>query len=157
MTVTSRVPDHTFRVNVLDDNTVRVLSYSPSNSTFNGNDGPLFTLDVKADHDLWGNGVVTVTNVVFSDSNYLPYYANDSQSLMTTTGVDDVTTGHARVWSSNGTLIIESAQACEALLSDMSGKAVTLAVQAGHNEWDGIGNGVWIVRIAGQSHKVIIK
>ncbi len=157
-TATSRNPDHTFVVTPITESVVRVLGYSMSNKPIGGSEGAVMTLQVLADDQMLSSRTINVTNVVLADPKSYSHFADNTQALVgSTTGVDEVSAGQARVWASEGTLFIETAAGGTAQLVNVQGMSSTLELHSGRNEYRDLDKGVWIVRIGAASHKVVIK
>ena len=58
--------DHTWMANEVENGTVRLLCYSPSNTPFSGNEGDLFYLAVKVPGDAAGDYVVKLSNTLLT-------------------------------------------------------------------------------------------
>ena len=50
---TSRAVDHSIAANMVNSNTLRFISYSPSNATFSGNDGEVFSFQLIPNIFIW--------------------------------------------------------------------------------------------------------
>ena len=73
--LTSRkADDHVVSANMIDENKLRVIAYSPSNQPFSGNSGDIVNIGLSVfGND--GNYSLNLTNVVISDSNYIDIFS----------------------------------------------------------------------------------
>ena len=62
-----------------EDNTVRVVTYSPVLMPINGNEGALFSFDIDADENFSGAGTITLSRTLFSTANGVEYRLADSE------------------------------------------------------------------------------
>lgn len=60
---------HTISSNLLSSGAIRILIASPKKTVFNGNSGALVTFDVIADANITGPKVITLSNVIASETN----------------------------------------------------------------------------------------
>ena len=70
---------HLINSYLLEDNTVRVLTYSPLLMPFDGNEGTLFSFDVVADNDFTGPGTITLSRTLFSTADGTEYRLADTE------------------------------------------------------------------------------
>lgn len=154
----SRAANHNFESATLADGTVRFLGYNMQNTELSGNEGAIITLVVKATRSLETNAAIEVAHTILATANNETYFAANTTALVgNTTGVNDMSENNAKVYSRGGTVVIESEEATVAQLVGINGTSINLAVEAGHNEYETSGQGVYIVRIGGKSHKLILK
>lgn len=141
-----------------DGATTRVLCFDKGGSTFSEGDDAVLTLTVQASDELSAQSAISITRVLFVSNDLKSVYGADTQTrVSSTTGIDDVNAASVKVWASGTTLVIESATQGIAQLVAMNGTAQQLAYGAGHNEYDNLTAGVYVVRVGGKSVKVVVK
>ncbi len=154
----ARAANHALYSGALPDGTVRVVCFNMQNANFEGNDGAIFHLVVKADKALESLATIKVQNTILATASDETYFAPSTSARVTgATAVTDVTEQVAKVYSKSGRVVIESEKATTTQLVAINGTSITLAVEAGHNEYEAPSQGVYIVRIEGKSHKLLIK
>lgn len=143
----------------LDGGQVRIIAFSLSNVNVEAGEGSVGSILVRATKQLPAQSTIQVDGIVLADAHGNTSFAAPAQSQVNnTTGITDAATeAAAKVWAADGLLVIESQEACAAQLVNVSGQVSTLLVQPGHNEYDGLSAGIYVVRVAGKSHKVVIK
>ncbi len=157
-TSTSRSDKHTFLCETQANGTACVVGYNMSNTKFKGHDGSILRITVTADKSLASEAMLTIDNIVLATATGETYYANQAQAhVNNTTGINDMEAKTANAYAHNGILVIESQNATTAQLITLNGMTQDLLVEAGHNEYDAIEHGIYIVRIEGRSFKIIIK
>ena len=154
---TSRDAEHNYQMGTVDG-AVRVVGYNLSNAAISGNEGAVITFTVKASDNLAVNSQLTIDNVVLATANGETYYAAPTVTKVgNTTGINDMVAQNAKVYTRGSVLVIESPEATMAQFVAVDGRFVTLAVNEGVNEYDALGTGIYIVNIAGKSHKIVLK
>lgn len=153
-----RIANHNVHSGTLPDGTVRVIAYNMQNADIKGNDGAIITLVVKASQALAPNDAIEVSHTVLATASDESFFAPVTIARVgNTTGVADVSQSAAKVYSQAGRVVIESAEATTAQLIAINGISINLAVEARHNEYEVPAQGVYIVRIAGKSHKLVVR
>ena len=153
-----RIANHNIHSGTLPDGTVRFIAYNMQNADIKGNDGAIITLVVKASQTLAPNDAIEVSHTVLATASDESFFAPVTVARVgNTTGVADVSQSAAKVYSQAGRVVIESAEATTAQLIAINGISINLAVEAGHNEYEAPAQGVYIVRIAGKSHKLVVR
>lgn len=153
-----RIANHNIHSGTLPDGTVRFIAYNMQNADIKGNDGAIITLVVKASQALAPNDAIEVSHTVLATASDESFFAPVTVARVgNTTGVADVSQSAAKVYSQAGRVVIESAEATTAQLIAINGISINLAVEAGHNEYEAPAQGVYIVRIAGKSHKLVVR
>lgn len=153
-----RIANHNIHSGTLPDGTVRFIAYNMQNADIKGNDGAIITLVVKANQALAPNDAIEVSHTVLATASDESFFAPVTVARVgNTTGVADVSQSAAKVYSQAGRVVIESAEATTAQLIAINGISINLAVEAGHNEYEAPAQGVYIVRIAGKSHKIVVR
>ena len=153
-----RIANHNIHSGTLPDGTVRFIAYNMQNADIKGNDGAIITLVVKASQALAPNDAIEVSHTVLATASDESFFAPVTVARVgNTTGVTDMSQSTAKVYSQAGRVVIESAEATTAQLIAINGISINLAVEAGHNEYEAPAQGVYIVRIAGKSHKLVVR
>lgn len=153
-----RIANHNIHSGTLPDGTVRFIAYNMQNADIKGNDGAIITLVVKASQALAPSDAIEVSHTVLATASDESFFAPVTVARVgNTTGVADVSQSAAKVYSQAGRVVIESAEATTAQLIAINGISINLAVEAGHNEYEAPAQGVYIVRIAGKSHKLVVR
>lgn len=153
-----RIANHNIHSGTLPDGTVRFIAYNMQNADIKGNDGAIITLVVKASQALAPSDAIEVSHTVLATASDESFFAPVTVARVgNTTGVTDVSQSAAKVYSQAGRVVIESAEATTAQLIAINGISINLAVEAGHNEYEAPTQGVYIVRIAGKSHKLVVR
>ena len=153
-----RIANHNIHSGTLPDGTVRFIAYNMQNADIKGNDGAIITLVVKASQAFAPNDAIEVSHTVLATASDESFFAPVTVARVgNTTGVADVSQSAAKVYSQAGRVVIESAEATTAQLIAINGISINLAVEAGHNEYEAPAQGVYIVRIAGKSHKLVVR
>lgn len=153
-----RIANHNIHSGTLPDGMVRFIAYNMQNADIKGNDGAIITLVVKASQALAPSDAIEVSHTVLATASDESFFAPVTVARVgNTTGVADVSQNAAKVYSQAGRVVIESAEATTAQLIAINGISINLAVEAGHNEYEAPAQGVYIVRIAGKSHKLVVR
>lgn len=152
---------HTIASRLQPDGRLRVVSYSSNNSAFKGNDGTLFTVEVKADSDFDD----TKPSEIKLENNYIvnrdetkatDYDVPDWTAIVnpSTSSIDRVGENPARIYVTDGNVLnIESPVAGSVNLVAIDGTSRRLDVAAGHNTFVIDRPGIYIVNNA----KVVIR
>lgn len=139
-----------------ESNTVAVIIYSSENQEIVGGE-TVFSFQLHADNRLATDATIETRNTRMVTLDNVLYQGTDAQTTVgNVTGVDDVTAANDKVYAHAGTLVIESSDNAVAQLVATNGVYTELAVMAGRNEFD-VNSGIYIVRLHGKSHKVIVK
>lgn len=158
MVTTQRTNAHQFAPHTNPQATTRVLCYSSATSEIEAGDGSIMRLKVTANDNLDMRSTVIIDNIVVACANGESYFAAPTTvQVANTLGVDNIASKTAQVMVQGGVLIIESYKATTAQLVTLSGMSTHLTVQAGHNQYSNLNSGIYMIRIDGATHKVIIK
>lgn len=65
-----------------EDNSIRVISYSPELTLFTGSEGPLFTFDIVAANDFAGPGTITLSRTLLSNIEGEDFRLKDTVSTV---------------------------------------------------------------------------
>jgi len=151
-----RSRDHLIQSRVRSDNTRAVL-YSMTKQPFDGNEGAVLTITVRATASLPADSHIKLTNIMLADNDNVNWHTDDLMVPVTnSTGIDDLTASADRVWATDGMLHIATNAPGVAQVVALSGVAREIALQEGENEQP-VDAGVYIVRLNGKSHKVVVK
>lgn len=66
VSLSSRKADHSISANVVSDGGLRVAAYSMNNSSFTGNSGDLFYIDIVSESTYEGEGTIEVKDILFT-------------------------------------------------------------------------------------------
>lgn len=144
-------------LNSQQDGIHRIICYTTGNQRIEGNSGAVITLRIAADQSLASEATIDINNIVLADATHPTLYAAPSQTnVSNTTGIDDMTATTCKVYAAGNVLVIETLEAGTAQLVAMNGSAQQLNLAAGRNEFTP-GNGIYVVRTGGISHKVAVK
>lgn len=144
---TRRAPKHQLVFNQLSDGRYRVIGFSPTLDSFNGNDGTLLTIKTNKK----GTGRIGIDNIHFVDLNAQEYSLNASQG--NTTGIDIVDT-EMKVYANGSDIIVEADKDMNVNVYTVSGLLYkTLGVKAGRNVFSCNDAGIYIAN----GTKLIIK
>ena len=140
-------------------NTWRILCYSMQGKNLgHSEDNTVLHVKVQAADRLNDQSIITLDNATLSTHECAPRHCENTYAYVSKdTAVNDIAATHCKVWAQGGTLVIESDNAMTAQLVTMNGTFTQLAVMSGRNEYTDIEPGFYVVHIAGESHKVVIK
>lgn len=157
LSATSRSTEHAL-ISMDKGNACRIIAYSMENVVFNGNEGPVLRIKVKATDELAPDAQITIDNVIFATNKSETLYAAPTTTRVSnaTTAVDDILAGSDRVYTRGGMLVIEASEAGVAQLVQMNGMVQDLQVAEGHNEFE-VSSGFIIVRFNDKSYKLAVK
>ncbi|MDO4510995.1 MAG: leucine-rich repeat protein [Bacteroidales bacterium] len=152
-----RSASHAIVSGTMDDGSVRILGYNMQNHDFSEGDGGIVSLTLKAGAALESNATIEVKHTILATADGETYFAPPTETRIGgISGVSDVNARGAKVYAQHGMIVIESEEATTAQLVTIGGTSIGLAVEAGHNEYEAPAAGIYIVRIGGKSHKLII-
>ena len=135
----------------------RFVAYSLNNDVFNGHEGAVLRLKVKASNELATDAQITIGNVVFATEMSKTFFGpSTTTQVSNATGVDDLLASSDKVYTRGGMLVIETAEPGIAQLVQMNGMVQDLKVAEGHNEFE-VASGFVIVRLNGKSYKLAVK
>lgn len=137
----------------------RVLCFGTDGKPINlDSDKAVLHITVAADNDLANMSTINIGNSVLATPSCDAMHCPETTTYVSsTTSVNDINTSDVRVWSQGNTLIIEANEPATAQLIATTGTSTMLAVMGGHNEYNGIETGIYIVRIGSKSFKVVIR
>lgn len=136
---TRRAPKHQLVFNQLSDGRYRVIGFSPTLDSFNGNDGTLLTIKTNKK----GTGKIGIDNIHFVDLNAQEYSLNAAQG--NTTGIDLLEAG-TKVYAYGSNIVVESDGEMKMDVYTATGLLYkTLDVKAGRNVFSDNAPGIYIV------------
>ena len=125
------------------------------NAPIAAGEGHIIELDVQAAQQTYGN-VIVMENIIFADLES-DYAASPSLSAINNvTGVDDLAAVHSKAWGEQGQIVIESNATGMAQVVAVNGTVREVNIERGRTMVDAA-SGVYVVVIAGHSHKVVVK
>lgn len=155
--LTSRATEgHTMMYNEIEPGNIAMIAFAASTENFYGNDGAVLMLTLKADNNFCGDGAIEFTGIKLAESDgYGRKVDNTSARISGVTGVDGIYSD-ARAYAEGHAIVIESATDCKAQIALTSGVMQEVSVKAGRNTYHVADGGIYIIRIAGRTFKVII-
>ena len=145
------------KIGSIDERSSRALSYSPTKVPFASNGQGILTLTVRADEALEAESEIILTNVVLADAENKAWHLADCKAQVNnTSGVNDLTSVADKVWVEGHTLSIEARHEGTAQLATINGIVCDIPVKAGVNQHR-LDQGIYIVVVNGNSHKIAIK
>lgn len=155
--LTSRATEgHAVMYNEIEPGNIAMIAFAASTDNFYGNDGAVLMLTLKADNNFCGDGAIEFTGIKLAESDgYGRKVDNTSARISGVTGVDGIYSD-ARAYAEGHAIVIESATDCKAQIALTSGVMQEVSVKAGRNTYHVADGGIYIIRIAGRTFKVII-
>ena len=155
--LTSRATEgHAVMYNEIESGNIAMIAFAASTDNFYGNDGAVLMLTLKADNNFCGDGAIEFTGIKLAESDgYGRKVDNTSARISGVTGVDGIYSD-ARAYAEGHAIVIESATDCKAQIALTSGVMQEVSVKAGRNTYHVADGGIYIIRIAGRTFKVII-
>ncbi|MBO5747541.1 MAG: Ig-like domain-containing protein, partial [Muribaculaceae bacterium] len=148
--------DHMVAYRELPDGAVRVLVYSLTCRTLPDSEEGIIRLRTTTDNQFEG-GEIVVENILFADRGQNEYRLYDSvANVNLATGVS-ATEVDCVVYAENQSIVIISPCDQQATISSVDGVSRTYSLNEGRNEIDAPQAGVFIVTLAGQTSKVMVK
>lgn len=156
-TLTSRATEgHAVMYNEIEPGNIAMIAFAASTDNFYGNDGAVLMLTLKADNNFCGDGAIEFTGIKLAESDgYGRKVDNTSARISGVTSVDGIYSD-ARAYAEGHAIVIESATDCKAQIALTSGVMQEVSVKAGRNTYHVGDGGIYIIRIAGRTFKVII-
>lgn len=150
-----RLSNHVHTVGEREEGGYRIVAYSVDNAPIAAGEGHIIELDVQAAQQTYGN-VIVMENIIFADLES-DYAASPSLSAIdNVTGVDDLAAVHSKAWGEQGQIVIESNATGMAQVVAVNGTVREVNIERGRTMVDAT-PGVYVVVIAGHSHKVVVK
>ena len=112
---------------------------------------------VRAEATLESESHLTLTNIVLSDNDNVAWHLADCVARVTSTsGVNDLMTNTARVWTEGRYLCVDCRDAGVAQVASINGVTRDLSLAAGVNRY-AMEPGFYVVVVDGKSYKIAIK
>lgn len=151
------VQGQTIETRATDASMARTLMFSMDKQAFDGDCAAVLHMTVQADDAFIGDAQLLLTNVVLSgDDNVAKYAADCVAGVKVSSGIDDLTVSHDRLWTEGRTLCIESTTDGVAQVVSINGMARQVDVTAGVTR-QVLEAGFYVVRLNGKSYKIVIK
>ena len=152
----SAATDHMVSYRELSDGAVRVLVYSLTCQTLPDSEEGIIRLRTATDNRFEG-GEIVVENILFADRGQNEYRLYDSvASVNLATGVS-ATDMDCVVYAENRSIVIISPCDQQATISSVDSVSRTYTLNEGLNEIAAPQSGIYIVTLAGQTFKVMVK
>ncbi|MGM9868776.1 MAG: leucine-rich repeat protein [Sodaliphilus sp.] len=154
----NRLASHAIQSATLPNGDIRVIGYHAQNTDLNGSEGAILSLQVRASEALSADAAIEVMHTVLATADSKSYFAPATTTPVSNiSGVTDVNAKSCRIYAKARTVVIESDVSGVAQFVDISGRSISLAVEAGHNEYDMPDAGIYIVKMGCTSQKLILK
>ena len=154
--LTDRAGSHALDMNTLENGKLRLTCFSPQLATIAGHEGAVLTFDVTAtsrvNGDIMVDAIEMVTaacQTVYPDSFTIGVNNN-------ATSVNDIT-ADLRIYADGNNIIVESPVSQRVTISDISGRARNVEVNAGRNVIPAHNSGVVVVTAGDKAAKLMIK
>ena len=154
--LTNRAGSHAFDANVMEDGKQRVMCYSPALALIDGNEGALFTFDVTAMGDVYGDIQVDGIEMVSGACQTVNLDGFAMKVNNAATSVKDLVAG-LRIYADGHDIIVESPVAQRIVISDVAGHAYSVDVVEGRNVIPARSSGVILVNAGEKTAKLMIK
>ena len=155
-TGSERTNRHTVASNC-DDRHARIIIYSTDHATIAGSEGVIATLNVEADSRFIAGEPIAVSDVVLATADDEKLLSDNTWAeVATTTGVADLSEATWRVVGAQGEIVITGDATEQAQVVMLSGAYTTVDLQPGENRI-AAEPGVYVVRLAGHSHKIVVR
>lgn len=141
-----------------DDGVTRLAVYSATNRPMPVGGGVIATIDVITDGTLDADAAVEVGNVLMADAATRRYQGVGGETrLGAVTAVNDVSAGNWRVAGGDNLIVIDAAAEAVAQVVSINGISRAVEVAPGRNVIDSVPAGIYVVSVAGVSHKVVVR
>ena len=147
---------HTLNAQRGENGITRLLSYSPMLSTYKSHSGALLTLELSADEQFNGGGVIEIGNIIFADKNSQGYKLNTVRATIGSPSYIESIMTSTEIYEEDGRLVIVSPVATEATITTLSGITIMVDLAIGENQID-LSQGFYVVKVNTLTEKVIIK
>ncbi len=154
--LTNRAGSHALDANVMEDGKQRVMCYSPALALIDGNEGALFTFDVTAAGDVYGDIQVDGIEMVSGACQTINLDGFALKVNNAATSVKDLVSG-LRIYADGHDIIVESPIAQRIVISDVAGHAYSVDVVEGRNVIPARNTGVVLVNAGEKTAKLMIK
>lgn len=145
---------------VYNENTpgnINLMAFSASTESFTGNDGAILKLTLQADKNFCGDGAIELTDVKLAESDGYTREADDASARISavTTGVEGVYSVVC-AYAEGQSIVIEATDAGKAQIVRPNGVMQEVKVNVGRNTYPMADGGIYFIRFAGKTFKVII-
>ena len=145
---------------VYNENTpgnINLMAFSASTESFTGNDGAILKLTLQADKNFCGEGAIELTDVKLAESDGYTREADDASARISavTTGVEGVYSVVC-AYAEGQSIVIEATDAGKAQIVRPNGVMQEVKVNVGRNTYPMADGGIYFIRFAGKTFKVII-
>lgn len=145
---------------VYNENTpgnINLMAFAASTESFTGNDGAILKLTLQADKNFCGEGTIELTDVKLAESDGYTREADDASARISavTTGVEGVYSDVC-AYAEGQSIVIEATDAGKAQIVRLNGVMQEVKVNVGRNTYPMADGGIYFIRFAGKTFKVII-
>lgn len=145
---------------VYNENTpgnINLMAFAASTENFTGNDGAILKLTLQADKSFCGEGAIELTDVKLAESDGYTREADDASARISAvaTGVEGVYSVVC-AYAEGQNIVIEATDAGQAQIVRPNGVMQEVKVNDGHNTYPMADGGIYFIRFAGKTFKVII-
>ena len=145
---------------VYNENTpgnINLMAFAASTESFTGNDGAILKLTLQADKNFCGEGAIELTDVKLAESDGYTREADDASARISavTTGVEGVYSVVC-AYAEGQSIVIEATDAGKAQIVRPNGVMQEVKVNVGRNTYPMADGGIYFIRFAGKTFKVII-
>ncbi len=156
--ITGRATDgHAVVYNENTPGNINLMAFAASTENFTGNDGAILKLTLQADKNFCGEGAIELTDVKLAESDGYTREADDASARISavTTGVEGVYSGVC-AYAEGQSIVVEATDAGKAQIVRPNGVMQEVKVNVGRNTYPMADGGIYFIRFAGKTFKVII-
>lgn len=156
--ITGRATDgHAVVYNENTPGNINLMAFAASTENFIGNDGAILKLTLQADKDFCGEGAIELTDVKLAESDGYTRKSDDASARISavTTGVEGVYSGVC-AYAEGQSIVVEATDAGKAQIVRPNGVMQEVKVNVGRNTYPMADGGIYFIRFAGKTFKVII-
>ena len=145
---------------VYNENTpgnINLMAFAASTESFTGNDGAILKLTLQADKNFFCDGAIELTDVKLAESDGYTRKADDASARISAvmTGVEGVYSGVC-AYAEGQSIVVEATDAGKAQIVRPNGVMQEVKVNVGRNTYPMADSGIYFIRFAGKTFKVII-
>ena len=136
---------------------INLMAFAASTENFTGNDGDILKLTLQADKNFCGDGAIELTDVKLAESDGYTREADDASARISavTTGVEGVYSDVC-AYAEGQSIVIDATDAGKAQIVRPNGVMQEVKVNVGRNTYPMADGGIYFIRFAGKTVKVII-
>ena len=156
--ITGRATDgHAVVYNENTPGNINLMAFAASTENFIGNDGAILKLTLQADKNFCGEGAIELTDVKLAESDGYTRKSDDASARISavTTGVEGVYSGVC-AYAEGQSIVVEATDAGKAQIVRPNGVMQEVKVNVGRNTYPMADGGIYFIRFAGKTFKVII-